>query len=123
MEDFKNKINQILEDPNALDNIVSMAKNLGFLSPSPDQAEDHTAQQYSHGESSSAPIMPGLDEFPLPMMELLSEFGKIDGKQTALFNAIKPFIRPGRRDKIDRAIKAAQISHMAGYAIKKLEQK
>ncbi len=44
-------------------------------------------------------------------------------QQDALLNALKPFVRPERREKIDRAMQIARISHIAGHAIRSFGEK
>ena len=41
-----------------------------------------------------------------------------DSKQEALLCALKPYLAPDRRDKIDRALEIARISHLAGFALR-----
>ena len=41
-----------------------------------------------------------------------------DGKQEALLCALKPFLRPERREGIDRAMQLAKLSQLAGIALK-----
>lgn len=135
MEDFESKISQILSDPGAMANILSMAKGLGLVPPpsndrpgagpaappeTPSAVPPEPQQEQAPPENPGGPP-PG--DLPFSIMNFLSEAGKVDKKQVALFNALKPYLKPARREKIDRAIRIAQISHMAGYAIKNLEQK
>ena len=123
MEDFENKIQQILGNPEAMANILSMAKGLGLVSPEAESA-DESGKQPDAPESQDSPAgQEPLGDLPFSIMELISEANKQDKKQAALFNALKPFLKPGRREKIDRAMKVARISHVASYAIKNLEQK
>ena len=44
--------------------------------------------------------------------------GKLEQKQEALLNALRPFLKPNRREKLDRAIRAARLSQLAGRALK-----
>lgn len=118
MEDLESKISQILSDPSALSNIMSMAKGLGLTPPATASQPDADEPEIPPPRSNEAD--PPTDDLPFSVVKFLSEAGNLDGKQAALFNALKPFLKPDRREKIDRAVKAARISHMAGYAIKNL---
>lgn len=105
MEDLESKISDILSDPDAMAGILSMAKSLGLGTPEkPD--EPQTADQ-DNG-------------IPDTVAGLLSAAGHLNGKQTALLQALRPFLKESRQNKIDRAIQAARISRIAGYAIQNL---
>ena len=53
-----------------------------------------------------------------PLGALLQSAGKLEQKQEALLNALRPFLKPNRREKLDRAIRAARLSQLAGRALK-----
>ena len=55
--------------------------------------------------------------------ELLQKAGTLDRRQENLLNALKPFLKPERREKIDRAMQAARISRLAGAALRGRDQK
>lgn len=120
MEDIESKISQILSDPGTMASILSMAKGLGLGAQAQDAAPESDGDPPQNGAADDA--APSGD-LPFSIAGLLAEAGKMDGKQTALLRALKPFIKESRRNKIDRAMKAARISHIAGYAIKNLGQK
>ncbi len=105
MEDLESKISDILSDPDAMAGILSMAKSLGL----------------GASESSETPPDPEPDNgLPDMVTGLLSAASHFNGKQTALLQALRPFLKESRRNKIDRAIQAARISRIAGYAIQNL---
>ena len=54
---------------------------------------------------------------------LLQQAGKLDRRQENLLNALKPFLKPERREKVDRAMQAARISRLAGAALRGRDQK
>ena len=107
MEDLESKISDILSDPDAMAGILSMAKSLGLGAPEP--SESSPSQESDAG-------------LPDTVSGLLSAAGRLNGKQTALLQALRPFLKENRRKKIDRAIQAARISRIAGYAIQNLGQ-
>ena len=71
------------------------------------------------------PQLPQQPSQPDPM-QLLQGFLQMskqmggDERQLALFQALKPFVRPDRAEKLDRAIQVAKISRLAGNALQKL---
>ena len=60
---------------------------------------------------------------PEPPKDMPPQAGKLEKKQENLLNALKPFLKPARREKIDRAMQAARLSHLAGYALKSRGEK
>ncbi len=95
MENMEEKIMDVLGDPAKMEQIMSIAKGLGF---SPEQEEQ---EQPNAGA----------------LLSLLQQTGE-DGRQDALFQALMPYLRPGRRKKLQQAMKIAKLSHLAGFALK-----
>lgn len=104
MEDLEGKIGEILSDPEAMSNIFSMVQSLG-LSP-PTQEEPPSASS-------------GLDMMPL--ISALSSSMETDSKEAALFGALRPFLKPERQEKLDRAMKVGQLSKVATAALKNMD--
>lgn len=113
MDHLEETLGQILGDPEAMAGILSMAKNLGLGGA----AAPEPPEQPEPSEPSDAP---GGEQAPPPPA---SSLPPLRGKQAALLQALKPFLREDRREKLDRAVKAAQISRMAGVALRNLGEK
>lgn len=117
MADFSEMLNGILSNPQAMQQIMSLAQSLGL------QGQGGQPQQ-----SAPAPPPPQLPQQPNQPdpMQLLQGFLQMskqmggDERQLALFQALKPFVRPDRAEKLDRAIQVAKISRLAGNALQKL---
>jgi hypothetical protein len=116
MDDLEEKINRVLSDPEEMAKIAAMAKSMGFSPP-------EGAGPVPPGPEADAPP-PGPQSSGLPpgVAELLGEAGKTDSRQAALFSALRPFLKPEHRDRLDRAVRAAQLSHMASFALKNMER-
>lgn len=100
MDDLGGLIGQILNDPDRLQQVMDVAKNL--------LPQDAAVEE------------PAIDQ------ERIHEIGKLlqnkdatEQKQEALMQALRPYLRPGRRSKLDRAMQIARLSHIAGIALKK----
>ena len=119
MEDLEQKLHEILGDPEAMEGILSMAKSLGLGQP-PENGAEPSKETETAPEEPSGGFSTG--DLPFSVGDLLSAASKMNGKEVALLNALKPFLHPSRRAKIDRAVKAARISRMAGSAIRSLEE-
>lgn len=106
MADMNEMLSGILSNPQAMESIMAMAKSLG-------------QQQQSQSAPVSTP--PGAD--PVQLMQSLLQLSRNmsgDERQVALFQALKPFVRPDRAERLDRAIQVARISRLAGRALQSL---
>ena len=116
MEGFEEKLSQLLGDPGAMQQILSLAQSLGGGTPPPPSGEQTPPPPPQPGP----PGMPGIEgEALLRMLTELSRNTKDDPKQLALFKALKPFLRPERAAKLDRAVQAARLSRMASVALER----
>ena len=109
---LEDKLQQILNDPDSMAQILSLAQSFGM---SPEPPSDHGP---SAPPQRGAPLGAPAAGFPQPVMGLMQQARQSDSKQEALLCALKPFLAPDRRDKIDRAMEIARISHLAGFALR-----
>lgn len=109
-EGLEDKLQQILNDPNSMAQIMSLAQSFGLqgVQEAPPQPQSPPAQ---------AAFAPDVG-FAQAIMGLMQQAQHTDGKQEALLCALKPFLKPERRAKIDQAMQLARISHLAGFALK-----
>lgn len=112
-EGLEDKLQQILNDPNSMAQILSLAQSFGMQAPADLQSEP----QAPPAPPSLSSAMPDAG-FVQAIMGLMQQAQHTDGKQEALLCALKPFLKPERRDKIDQALQLARISHLAGFALK-----
>ena len=98
MDEIQNTIQEILGDPEKLEQIRAMAASLGF---SPD-ADNPPGEENT--EASAAQGLP----FPLPGSE---------PRQEALLRALMPYLNPGRQKRLERALRVAKLSRIAGAAL------
>ncbi len=103
-EGLEEKLSQILNNPDSMAQIMSMAQSLGF------QPESEPSPP-----SSTLPD----EEMLRGMMQLMQQVQQNDGKQEALLHALKPYLAPDRRDKLDKAMQLARLSKIAGFALGK----
>ena len=99
MEDFENKLGQILGNPEMMGKIMAMAQSFGAEETPPEQE----AQEQ----------MPEVD---LAAMQKLAGFmGKagVDEKQKALLSALTPYISKHRLHKLEKAMRAAKLAGVA----------
>lgn len=137
MADFEEKLNAILNDPEAMGQIASIAKSLsgGTQDASPSEAERtkdesetapagetdwSTLLGLGSGNSEDAsPLsaLAGLDPRLLQAgVRLLSEYSAEDDRKVALLTALKPFVKPERYAKVDRAVQIAKLARVIRVA-------
>lgn len=122
MAEFEDKLASILGNEAAMGQIMALA------------------QSFSSGGSEEAPPPPsepwepvsGENTFPLSMlgdmdprliqlgMRLLGEYQGENSQSVALLTAIRPFVRPEKYEKLDRAIQLARISRVIRVAAQAL---
>lgn len=116
MAEWEEKLEGILSNPQAMEQIMALAKSLeggetNHTDSSPVPAAPTPA-------SSPAPDLSGLlgsfgqlDPKMLSMAaKLMGQMGKQDDRRTALLQALRPFVKPERYAKLDKAIQIAKLS-------------
>lgn len=101
-EGFEDKLNQLLNDPDSMAQILSLAQSFGS-STSPEAPPPQNAPDES--------LLTGL-------MQLMQQTRQTDGRQEALLLALRPYLAPERQSWLDRAMELARISHLAGVALR-----
>ena len=120
---FEQAIGAMLQDPEQMQKIFALAQSLGFSPPAAQQAPTPPPEPpVSHPPTPKQEASPP-DDRQQALGELLQKAGKLDRRQENLLNALKPFLKPERREKIDRAMQAARISRLAGAALRGRDQK
>lgn len=108
-EGLEEKLQQLLNDPDSMAQIMSFAQSLGGQMQQPQQP-----QQSQEPQAAVPPIDPGMMQAIVGIMQQLQ---RTDSRQEALLNALKPYLAPERREKIDRAAQIARLSRLAGTAL------
>lgn len=120
MASLEDNLNQLLSDPNAMEQIFSLAGKLG-MSSEPSGEPEAEEQPLSEREPEAAELSQ-----PLFGAEGLGGLGKLleifqGSQQTAqeadaLLDALRPFLRQERQEKLDRARLLAGLSRAARQA-------
>lgn len=130
MGEFEEKLNAILSNPDALAQVANLAQSLNLgggadnASAPPPEGGGEEAQS-SSGGSSPIPDLGGLSGLgdllgqidPNLLQKLLPLAGELAGnggndERLQLLYALRPFLKPERRDKVERAVKAARLIHV-----------
>lgn len=115
MSEMEDKINSILNDPEAMEKISRMAQQFmgGGSGEAGEAGEEPRAEAPSPG---------GFDP------EMLGRIGSLaskmggggSGDKTALLKAISPYLAEKRRDKLAKAMQLARMARLAGAAFGEL---
>lgn len=134
MSEFEEKLNAILSNPDAMAQVASLAQSLDLGGNSGGNASQSAASSPPPANSTSAApassggppgnlgalaglgdllgnIDPKLIQRFLPLVgELTSNRG--DDERLALLYALRPFLKPERRDKVEQAVRTARLIHV-----------
>ena len=101
MEDFENKLGQILGNPEMMEKIMAMAQSFGAQAPSQEAPPVPAAD------------MPELDFTTIQKLTGLMGRANMDTEQKALLAALTPYISSTRISKLERAMRAAKLAGLA----------
>ena len=99
MEDFENKLGQILGNPEMMGKIMAMAQSFGNQTPAP--------------ESPPEPDKPEVDLATIQKLTGLMGKAGVDSRQKALLSALSPYISNNRVQKLEKAMRAAKLAGVA----------
>lgn len=119
MSEFEDKLQSILGNPEAMDQILSMARSLSG-NPPPQDGPSESLSPQTFREPSDDPFsaMSGLDPRLVQIgMRLLSEYNREDNRTVALLTALQPFLRQERYPKVDKAVQIARLSRVIRVAL------
>ena len=113
MADFEEKLDSILGNPQAMEQIMSLAQSLGGMetksAPPPASSNSATKDELQ--------IDPRLVN---GIFSLLNQYNSNDDQRAALLSALRPFVKEQRYAKIDKAIQIAKLSRVARAALEML---
>jgi len=132
MSEFEDKLNSILTNPDAMAQVMNLAQSLNLGGgPGPEKPPDSPEQGPPQGQDPPPPppggggglgslgglgdllgqVDPKIIARLLPLLGELSAGGGDDERYQLLY-ALRPFLKPERRDKVERAVKAARLIHV-----------
>ena len=98
MDDMEQKLNAVLNNPEMMGKILSMAQSLGGTQEQPPQ---------------ELPLDPGM----LQSLAGLAQKTDVDPQQQNLLKALEPYLTSGRLRKLERAMRAAKMARMASSVL------
>ena len=106
MDELENRLGAILENPEMMQKIMSMAQTLG----------NSEGQKQEPPKQEAAPLSQGFPDIDLGLIQKLSGFAKnsgIDKNQQTLLRALSPYISSQRISRLERAMRAAKMANFA----------
>ena len=101
MDDFENKLGQILGDPEMMGKIMAMAQSFGAQ----ESPQEPPPQQ--------EPSVPEFDFATVQKLTGLMGKAGVDSRQKALLSALSPYISSHRVQKLEKAMRAAKLAGVA----------
>ena len=115
MNDFEDKLETILNNPHAMEQIMSLAKSLGNGASTP--PGDGEPELQSPGSPFDFPNIGSIDPKLLSAVaSLLTKSQQGDDQRVALLQALRPFVKEQRYAKLDKAIQIARLSRLIRMA-------
>lgn len=127
MEDFEEKLNSILSSPETMGQIMALANSLSGA-PAGEEKENASSPE----EREKAPP-PAAGENPLELLKglepamlgritaLYREYARGGDEKTALLQAMRPFLREERREKLEKAVQIARLSRVIRAALEQFK--
>lgn len=100
MSELEDKLSSVLNNPQMMQQIMSMAQSMNSASTAPEPTSPHET-------------MPDLDINLIRQLSGMAQKGNIDRNQQSLLKALGPYLSPGRIGKLEKAMRAAKMAQFA----------
>ena len=118
MGEFEEKLNSILGDQQAMGQIMALAQSLGKQSSSDQEEKDTAPEPAEDAPPDLSQLMGNLDPKMVQLgMRLMREYQQDDGQNTALLQALRPYLWEERRGRLDKAVQIAKMSRLLRVAL------
>ena len=119
MSEWEDKLNTLISDPDAMAQVMQMAQSLsqqmGASGGAASSSGDPTAAADASPPQELSSLLGGVDPALIQrLLPLLSQMNRSESSETTAFLlALRPFLKPERRDKVERAAQLARLIHLA----------
>lgn len=116
VSELEEKLNAILSNPEAMGQVMNLAQALNLGGGNTEGAPEKPAQTASQGENQSdlsgilGQLDPNLIQRVLPLIRELAS--NQNDERMQLLYALRPFLRPERREKVEQAARTAKLIHI-----------
>lgn len=107
MDEMNDKIGAILNDPNMMQQIMSMAQAIG----------GSTSQEQGKTERPAEQGLPELDLATVQKLTGLARQTRIDNREQALLGALAAYLSKERIGKLEKAMRAAKMARLASATL------
>ncbi len=124
MGQWEDKLGAILNDPQAMSQIMSLARSLngGQDQSAPEQSEPDPTPVQAEPQPEPPETAGELDpRFMAAGMRALAAWQDQSDSRTELLRALRPFVRESRQAKVDKAIRVAKLSRVVRAALDGLQ--
>lgn len=104
MDDLEQKLGAVLNNPQLMQQIMSMAQAMGSQPPQTNESNQQDPQ----------PLIPSIDPGMLSKLDGLTRQSSVDRNQQALLKALDPYLTKDRIGRLERAMRAAKMAKLAG---------
>ncbi|MDR0293418.1 MAG: hypothetical protein LBH95_04615 [Oscillospiraceae bacterium] len=118
MDNFDEKLNKLLQNPEALAQVAALAQGFQGGRASEPQPSQPQAQSGPGVDPGILNALSGLDPKMLSgIAGLLGDLTAKDDRRAQLLSALRPYVRKPRQEKMDRAVQLLQLSKVARRAL------
>ena len=111
--DLGARLESILSDPEQMEKLTQMAQGLfGQAAPAPEMSSPEGAAELS------PPPIPGADTRFISALGKAFSGGGGKSRSTALLVAMRPYMKPEKQEKLDRAMQIARMVNIAGVVMR-----
>ena len=109
MNELESKINNILENPEAMKKIMSLAQSLNLKTEEQPKSQQHENKT----KGSNTNTFPEIDLSMLQKLSGLTKQTGIDKNEQTLLKALAPYLSRERIYKLEKAMRAAKLAKIA----------
>lgn len=114
MSEMEEKLSAILNNPQMMQQIMSMAQVMGNSQQTQQTQQSPQPRQEAPGpQESILPALANLDPRMLQNIMGMARQGGVDQNQQALLRALSPYLSRDRINKLERAMRAARMAGLA----------
>ena len=126
MAEFEDKLNSILGNQAAMNQIMALARSLSGEQPppaleSPEEKAEEPTYVPGEGEAEQPDLSAMLGQIDPKMlqvgMDVIRQIQSTEDRNTALLNALRPFLREEKQARLDRAIQIARMTKLIRAAL------
>lgn len=125
MDDISSRINQILSDPQSMQQLQSLAQSLGLSAPAETAAPPPSPSggidmnqlgtllsQFGLGQQQQAPPPPSIDMNSILQIQKAMQLFANGNKNVELLRSLRPLLSERRQKKVDDAVRIMQLIQM-----------